>query len=208
MREIIPGIFIWGSTYGERPWALNGYAIQLVGGAVLVDPPAPTEEEWPSLDRLRPIEKIVLTNRDHVREAGLFRARYGAALIAGAEEVSQFTTVVIDESVREAEVIAAGLRVIDLPGKSPGEIGLYLDPTTHAVSRELGGILILGDAMIGHPRGAVSLIPQDKLDNPALLKRSLRKLCDYKFEVLLFCDGEPVLENGKQMIVDFLQTLI
>jgi hypothetical protein len=44
-------------------------------------------------------------------------------------------------------------------------------------------------------------------DNPVLLKRSLRKLCDYEFEVLLFCDGEPLLENAKQKAVDFLPTL-
>ena len=27
MREILPGIFTWGSTYADRPWDLNGYAI-------------------------------------------------------------------------------------------------------------------------------------------------------------------------------------
>jgi hypothetical protein len=29
MREILPGIFTWGSTYADRPWDLNGYAIRL-----------------------------------------------------------------------------------------------------------------------------------------------------------------------------------
>jgi hypothetical protein len=29
MREILPGIFAWGSTYADRPWDLNGYAIRL-----------------------------------------------------------------------------------------------------------------------------------------------------------------------------------
>jgi hypothetical protein len=41
MREILPGIFTWGSTYADRPWDLNGYAIRLEGCTVLVDPPAP-----------------------------------------------------------------------------------------------------------------------------------------------------------------------
>ena len=49
MREILPGIFTWGSTYADRPWDLNGYAIRLEGCTVLVDPPTPAEDDWPSL---------------------------------------------------------------------------------------------------------------------------------------------------------------
>ena len=207
MREIFPGIFTWGSTYVDRPWDLNGYAILLNGTTVLVDPPEPSEGDWPRFDVLPSISKIVLTNRDHIRDIGLFQARYGARLIAGAEEVAQFAPVAIDETVREGDLIAGALRVIHLPGKSPGEIGLYLDPAHHAVSRELGGILLLGDAMIGHPPGALGLIPPHKLDDPAQLRRSLRKLLDYDFDVLLLCDGQPVLGGGKLKVAEFLNTL-
>jgi hypothetical protein len=48
MREILPGIFTWGSTYADRPWDLNGYAIRLDECTVLVDPPSPAEDGWPS----------------------------------------------------------------------------------------------------------------------------------------------------------------
>jgi glyoxylase-like metal-dependent hydrolase (beta-lactamase superfamily II) len=54
--------------------------------------------------------------------------------------------------VREGDVISGALRVIHLPGKSAGEIGLYFDPAYHALSREIGGILLLGDAIIGNRR--------------------------------------------------------
>src|SRR5580704_4460461 len=89
MREILPGIFTWGSTYADRPWDLNGYAIRLDECTVLVDPPAPAEDGWPSFEVMKPIAKIVLTNRDHVRDAELFRTRYGARVVTGAEEVTQ-----------------------------------------------------------------------------------------------------------------------
>ena len=49
----------------------------------------------------------------------------------------------------------------------------------------------------GNPPGALSLIPEPKLDDPSKLKRSLRKLLDYDFDVLLLCDGQPVLRGGK-----------
>jgi len=136
MREILPGIFTWGSTYADRPWDLNGYAIRLDGCTVLVDPPAPGEDDWPSFDLIKPIAKIVLTNRDHIRDAELFRTRCAARLVAGADEVTQLAPIAIDEAVREGDLIAGALRVIHHPGKSAGEIGLYFDPAHHVVSRE------------------------------------------------------------------------
>ncbi|MDQ3623198.1 MAG: hypothetical protein M3463_12010 [Verrucomicrobiota bacterium] len=204
MREILPGIFTWGSTYADRPWDLNGYALSVEAGAVLVDPPAPEEGDWAGLDALEPIRRIVLTNRDHVRDAELFRTRYGARVVAGVHEVAQFAPLTIDEAVSEGDLIAGALRVIHLPGKSPGEIGLYFDPEHHAVSRESGGILLLGDAIIGHPPGALGLIPEHKLDNPGLLRQSLRKLLDREFDVLLLCDGLSAETNGKIRIAEFL----
>jgi glyoxylase-like metal-dependent hydrolase (beta-lactamase superfamily II) len=207
MREILPGIFTWGSTYVDRPWDLSGYAIRFAGFTVLVDPPEPQEGEWSGFDAIKPIAKIVLTNRDHVRGAELFRTSYSAFLVAGADERSQFAPIAIDEVIYEGDLIAGALRVIHLPGKSPGEIGLYFDPAYHAVSRERGGIMLLGDAIIGNPPGALGLIPEAKLDDPSKLKRSLRKLLDYEFDVLLLCDGQPVLSGAKQKVAEFLKRL-
>jgi hypothetical protein len=48
---------------------------------VLVDPPAPGEDDWASFNVIKPIAKIVLTNRDHVRDVELFRTRFGAHLV-------------------------------------------------------------------------------------------------------------------------------
>ena len=206
MREIVSGIFTWGSTYVDRPWDLNGYAVVLDGGTVLVDPPAPEESGWPKL--LQPISAVVLTNRDHVRDVEFFRTTYGACVIAGKDELPQLAPLVIDETVGEGDLISGALRVIHLPGKSAGEIGLYLDPAHHPVSREMGGILLLGDAIIGNPPGALGLIPEQKLDDPKTLRQSLCKLLQFDFEVLLLCDGEPILSKGKLKVTEFLNTLV
>ena len=205
MRQILPGIFTWGSTYADRPWDLNGYAIALAGGSVLIDPPAPEEADWQKLPK--PITTIVLTNRDHVRDAPLFRTRCGARIVANKDEISQFTSLPIDATVQEGDLIGSALRVIHLPGKSPGEIGLYLEPAYHAVSRDKGGILILGDAIIGNPPGALGLLPEEKLDDPKTLRESLPKILDYQFEVLLLCDGQPVLHEAKRKVSEFLSRL-
>jgi glyoxylase-like metal-dependent hydrolase (beta-lactamase superfamily II) len=205
MHETLPGIFTWGSTYADRPWDLNGYAIALAGETVLVDPPAPVEGEWSKVST--PVTTIVLTNRDHVRDTELFRTRYGAHITAGNNELAELAPLTIDVAVQEGDLISGALRVIDLPGKSPGEIGLYFDPAHHAYSREIGGIVLLGDAIIGNPPGALGLIPEPKLDDPQTLKKSLLKLLDYQFEVLLLCDGRSVLSDAKRKVADFLNRL-
>ena len=48
---------------------------------------------------MKPIAKIVLTNRDHVRDTERFRARCGARLVAGADEVTQLAPTAIDKSL-------------------------------------------------------------------------------------------------------------
>lgn len=206
MREIIDGIFTWGGAYPDMPWDLNGYAIRLDDGAVLVDPPSPADADWPQLDALKPIQKIVITNRDHDREARLFHERYRSPVVAGANEVGGFASLKIDETVKDGGLLPGGLRVIELPGKSPGEIGLYFDPSQNKVSQQVGGIVLLGDALIGHPPGQLRFVPEHKLDDALQLKQSLRKLLALDFEVLLLCDGHSLLKGARQKVEQFLET--
>jgi len=77
---------------------------------------------------LKPIRKIIVTNRDHDREAEQFYQRYQAPIVTGVNEAGGFASLKVDETVKDGDVLPGGLRVIDLPGKSPGEIGLYFDP--------------------------------------------------------------------------------
>jgi glyoxylase-like metal-dependent hydrolase (beta-lactamase superfamily II) len=183
---------------------MNGYAIQLDDGAVLVDPPSPAAADWPQLDALKPIQKIIVTNRDHDREVQQFRERYRSPVVAGANEVGEFASLKIDEGVREGDLLPGGLRVIELPGKSPGEIGLYFDPSRNKVSQQVGGIVLLGDALIGNPPGHLRFVPEHKLDDPVRLKDSLRKLLTLDFEVLLLCDGHSLLNGARRKVEQFL----
>jgi glyoxylase-like metal-dependent hydrolase (beta-lactamase superfamily II) len=173
-------------------------------GAILVDPPSPDAADWPRLDALKPIHKIVVTNRDHDREVQQFRERYHAPVVTGANEAGGFASLMIDETVKEGDVLPGGLRVIHLPGKSPGEIGLYFDPAQNKISKELGGIVLLGDALIGHPPGHLRFVPDHKLDNPAQLRESLKRLLVLDFEVLLLCDGHSLLNGARRRVEEFL----
>lgn len=206
MREILQGILTWGGAYPDMPWDLNGFAIKLDDGTILVDPPLPTAADSSTLDALKPIQKIIVTNRDHDREAEESHKRYRSPVVASAYEAGGFVSLMVDETVQDGDLLPGGLRVIHLPGKSPGEIGLYFEPSRNKLSRDVGGIVLLGDALIGHPAGFLRFVPEPKLDNPTQLKESLKKLLSLKFEVLLLCDGHSLLKGARQKVGKFLST--
>jgi glyoxylase-like metal-dependent hydrolase (beta-lactamase superfamily II) len=155
---------------------------------------------------LKPIRKIIVTNRDHDREAAQFHERYHAPVVTGVNEAGGFASLMVDETVKEGDILPGGLGVIDLPGKSPGEIGLYFDPMRSKLFREHGGVVILGDAIVGHPAGLLRFVPSRKLDDAPQLRVSLRKLLDLEFEVLLLCDGHSLLKDARKIVERFLAT--
>ncbi len=89
------------------------------------------------------------------------------------------------------------LTIVAAPGKSPGEVAL------HWPERKL---LVVGDAVIGNPPGQCGLLREKVMDDPARLKRSVRKLLDLEFDVLLFGDGASIIHDAKLRLKDLVDT--
>jgi glyoxylase-like metal-dependent hydrolase (beta-lactamase superfamily II) len=89
------------------------------------------------------------------------------------------------------------LTIVAVPGKSPGEVAL------HWPERKL---LIAGDAVIGNPPGNCALLRDKVVDDPARLRRSVRKLLDLEFEALLVGDGAPILHRAKLRLKELVDT--
>jgi glyoxylase-like metal-dependent hydrolase (beta-lactamase superfamily II) len=195
VREIVPGIHTWSLFSNERGTAFNGFAVETSDGTVLVDPVDPAEEEWSSLDNLAPYIGVYLTNRNHSRAAAEFRSRYGTPVrIHGAD--AEQAEVEADETLDGGETVAGEIELVGVPGKSPGELALFV-PGKRA--------LIVGDLVIGVPGGALSTYPEEALDDPDELRRSAANLLDLDFEALLLCDGEPFLREGKDALRRFVE---
>ncbi len=82
-------------------------------------------------------------------------------------------------------------RIVGVPGKSPGEVAF------HDADR---GLLIVGDAVIGNPPGRLSLLPERVMDDPPLLRASLRRLLDLDFDTVLVGDGVAIREGGRERL--------
>ena len=92
----------------------------------------------------------------------------------------------IDAELRVGER-AGPFLVVGVPGKSPGEVALHCPKLRR---------LIVGDAVIGNPPGTLSLLREKVMDDPALLRASLRALAALDVDVLLPGDGVPILADA------------
>lgn len=197
MREIVPGVFMWSWFSEPHGYDFNGHFLELAEGSLCVDPVNAPPEVVAELAR-RGVARILLTNRNHVRDADRVRSRTGArtaihpadAAYARGQEAS------IDDEMRVGERIGP-LSVVGVPGKSPGEVAL------HWPARR---ILIVGDAVIGNPPGRCGILREKVMDDPQELRVSVRRLLDLDFDTLLVGDGVPILAGAKARLRELVDT--
>ena len=158
----------------------------------MVDPPPLDAATRLAVLKVPALDYIVLTNRDHLREAEACRKEFQAKVYVPESDASQMD-IVADKTYRDGELLPGGLWVIHLEGmKSPGESALFLERG--------GGVLIVGDALIGKPMGQLSLLPAEKLPDIGMAKETLRRLLKYNFSMVLVGDGVSILEGGKEAV--------
>lgn len=188
MQEILPGIFTWSWPSPAHGYDFNGYLIRAEDGNLCIDPAEATPEALAEIVR-HGVARILLTNRNHVRDANRIRSRTGARTAIHADDAghAEGQGAVIDDRFAAGEAIGP-LRVVAVPGKSPGEVAL------HWPARRL---LIVGDALIGNPPGALSLLREQVMDDPPRLRASVRALRALDFDALLVGDGTPILQGAK-----------
>src|SRR5262245_16523771 len=183
MQAILPGILTWTWFSEPHGYDFNGYLIERAEGNLCVDPVQPGDERLAEIARLG-VSQILLTNRNHSRASNAIRERTGARTLITPEDaphaISQGT--VIDGDLRPGETVGP-LTVVAASGKSPGEVAL------HWPERR---ILFVGDAVIGNPPGRCGLLREKVMDDPAQLRRSVRRLLDLDFDTLLFGDGVSI----------------
>ncbi len=191
MRELLPDIFSWASFSEPHGYDFHGTLVLHEGGNLCIDP---VEAEQEVLDRLAKegVSRILITNRSHVRAANRVGERTGArASIHPADaEYARGQGMRIDAPLETRQRVGP-FEIVAVPGKSPGEIALH-DPSRR--------MLIVGDALIGNPPGELSLLRDRVLDDPALLRQSVRRLLDLDFDTLLVGDGVPILEGARERL--------
>jgi glyoxylase-like metal-dependent hydrolase (beta-lactamase superfamily II) len=188
MREILADISTWTWFSEPHGYNFNGYFIRHSDGNLCVDPVAPAEEDLEEFVR-HGVASILITNRNHGRAANAIRARTGARTAIHAADAPHARTegTVLDDELKPGARVGPFV-VVGAPGKSPGEVVL------HWPERK---ILLVGDAVVGHPSGRCKLLPDKVVDDPGLLCESVRRLLALDFDALLVGDGDPILQSAK-----------
>lgn len=135
---------------------------------------------------------LILTHKhpDHIGSAGsIIEEASEAVVYAGEEDIPAIELSRKITAVADGDDIA-GLRVIGTPGHTPGHVSV-LDPTSR--------VFVAGDAMVGENGGAAKPPAQYTEDMDEAL-RSVSKVAELDFDIVLFGHGEPITAGGKAKV--------
>ena len=192
MKALLPGIWQWSWFSEEKQLNFNGLFLAVGEHRILVDPPVLTAEASTMIRRQGQVDYIIITNRDHAREAMACQKDFGCQLFVPDADAPQMD-LKPSKTFKDGELLPGGIWVIHLQDqKSPGESALFI--------QQGKGVLIVGDALIGRPPGALSLLPVEKYADAAKAKEGLRRLLKYQFDAILVGDGASILSGAKAAV--------
>ncbi len=192
MKPVLPGIATWSWFSEDKQLDFNGHLLDVGEHRILVDPPPLPDADLVQLQAAGRVDYILLTNRDHQREAARYREALNARVYVPREDAEEMA-VTFDKTFVDGELLPGGIWVIHLADqKSPGESALFL--------QQGRGVLLVGDALLGVPAGSVSLLPDAKYADPANARAGLRRLLKYDFDSLLVGDGASIMTGAKAAV--------
>jgi len=196
LKQILPGIWQWSWFSEEKKLDFNGLFLTIGEHRILVDPPPMTAEELAQAKHGGQVDYILITNRDHERETAAFQKEFHCQVWVPAVDAPQMT-VKPDKTYNDGELLAGGIWAVQLSDqKAPGESAFFI--------QQGKGILIVGDALIGKPPGAVAMLSPEKYADATKAKEGLKRLLKYNFDTLLVGDGASILTGAKPVIERFL----
>ena len=192
MKALFPGIWQWSWFSEEKQLNFNGLFLTVGEHRIVIDPPPMTAEAATFIRRQGQLDYIIVTNRDHAREAAACQADFRCQLKVPDADASQMD-LKPTKTYKDGELLPGGIWVIQLQDqKSPGESALFL--------QQGKGMLIVGDALLGKPPGALSLLPAEKYADAAKAKAGLRRLLKYQFDAILVGDGTSIRTEAKAAV--------
>lgn len=199
MKEILKDVYTWSNFSEEKGFNFNGWFVlkqNPLFGNVVIDPPKPSDDDLAQMRSLGGVKEIIITNKDHVRWSNELKKMFDAPIRMPSADVN-LVEIEVDSTFDDGDALAGFLKAVHVPdNKSPGETALYW---------QMRKILILGDALIGKPPGAVSLLPSEKYADIALARKGIHVLADLDFDTLLLSDGQPITEGGKTVVENFIK---
>jgi hypothetical protein len=197
MKQILPRIWQWSWFSPEKQIDFNGHLLAVGEHRILIEPPPMDTTDQVQVRQGGQIDYIIITNRDHEREVETLRNEFQCQVLVPELDAKEMG-VQPTKTYADGELLPGGIWVVHLADqKSSGECALFL--------QQGNGIMIVGDALIGKPPGAVSLLPPEKYANISKAREGLQRLLKYSFDSLLVGDGASILTGAKAVVEAALQ---
>jgi hypothetical protein len=199
MEALAPGLFHWTAYRDTIGADVHSYYHEASG--TVLDPMVPLQ----GLDAFdgRPVERVVLTNRHHYRDADSYRERFGCAVLCHEAGLHEFADGREVEGFAFGDELAPGVRALEVGVLTPEETAIHLAGG--------GGALAFADAVVRGPHGELGFVSDGLLgDDPAAIRAGLRAAfarlaADEEFDALLMAHGEPMRRSGRTALRTFAE---
>ena len=203
MQELVPGVFHWTAVHPNIEMDVSCYAHAPSG--TVIDPLLPPDEGigWFDGEGRRP-QRVVLTNRHHLRDADAIASAYGCPILCHEAGLHEFKEGPDVKGFSFGDELAPGVRALEVGAICDEEAALLIDAGP--------GLLVVADAVMRYG-GNLHFVPEqylaDEGEDPEPVKRAIResyaRLLDEPFDGLLPAHGDPVLEGGKDELRRFTE---
>lgn len=191
IEEVAPGLWRW-HVLDERIGAeSDAYAVRGEAGTVLIDP-LPLAGE--ALRALEPVAAICLTAACHQRSAWRYRKAHGVNVYA--PEGSRRMDEEPDRRYGDGDALPGGLVAIHTPGP---------EQVHYAFLREAApAVLFCPDLVMRGETGGLAFVPAEYHDDPEATRASVRRLLEYRFDILCLAHGAPITDNPHAALRELL----
>jgi hypothetical protein len=196
MEEILDGVWHWTATHPSTGSEVSSYWVRR--SRAVIDALVPDE----GIDAFaeEPPERVLLSNRHHLRHAELFAQELSCTIHCSKPGLHEFSNGPEAEGFDFGEEVAPGIEAIEIDAICPDESALLIHDAR---------ALSIADG-IRHYDGEMAFFSDGLLgDDPEGVKRGLQEayagILDRDFDSLLFAHGDPIVGGGKEALRDFAE---
>jgi hydroxyacylglutathione hydrolase len=223
MKQIAPDLYL---LRGSPPATFNVYVIRAGSGWILVD--TASRHARGRILRQLPgkLDAILITHahRDHAGSMHAIATETGAAVWAGERDSDAVEGEApeplpeqhrdhivnrliagwwkdphpVERRLAEGDEVGSGFEVIDFPGHTPGQIGLWRESDRTAVCAD---VMRSMDMLTGRPQ--LGEIPEIFTVDVAATRQSILKLATLEARTICFGHGPPLMKNTAERISEF-----
>jgi hypothetical protein len=191
VQEILPGVFHWKAVHPRIKVEVGCHFAP--GSGTVIDPLLPEEGlEW--FDG-RGVERVVLSNRHHLRHGTRFAERFGCPILCHEAGLHEFAGGPDVTGFAFGERLASDVVALEMDAICPEDAVLRLEAG--------GGALLFADSLIRY--GEVGFVSDELIGEDAEgVKRKIREHCaalaDENADNLLFAHGDPLIGGGREAL--------